>query len=439
MTQELITMTQKELSRYEIIKRLINKEINGTEAAKQLGLSVRQTKNLKAAVKGHGAKGIIHGNRGRPGNRGLPEARIEQIKKIIKQKYPDFGPTFAVEKLKENHQLIISNEKLRQLMISWKLWKLKPRKKNKKYRSWRQRKEQYGEMLQFDGSYHKWFEGRAPQCCLLASIDDANSKITKLRFVDWEGVKPAFVFWKEYTETCGKPVSIYLDRHSTYKQNAKSLFDDPKALTQFERALKKDLNIDIVHAHSPQAKGRAERLFGTLQDRLIKELRLAKINTQEEANKFVDEIFIPQFNNKFSVLPQKKGNLHRALTKLDKENLDKIFSIQDTRVVNNDFTLRFKGQWFQLAKSQPTLVLRKDRVLTEERIDGTIFVSLRNKYLDYRVLPARPQKVKEMKKVIGLTKTKPAWKPAADHPWRQPFVLNPAQTYQTSALAQKSS
>lgn len=423
MTQELITMTSKELSRYEIIKRLINQDINGTEAAKQLGLSKRHTRRLKATVKQSGAKGVIHGSRGRTSNRKIAEEKTNKIKEIIKKNYYDFGPTFASEKLEENHSVKISNEKLRQLMIEWKLWKVKSRKKNKEYRRWRPRKEQCGEMLQFDGSYHHWFEQRGPECCLLASIDDATGKITKLKFVNWEGVKPAFIFWKEYAEENGKPVNIYLDRHSTYKQNAKSLFDDPKALTQFQRAME-DLGIKVIHAYSPQAKGRAERLFGTLQDRLIKELRLANIETKEEANTFCDKIFITKFNAKFSVLPQRKRNLHRVLTELDIANLERTFSIQNTRIVSNDFTVRFMGRWFQLAKSQPTLVLRKDKVLIEERIDGTIFISLKNKYLDYKILPERPIKAKE--KITALTRTKSTWKPALDHPWKKPFVLNPA-------------
>ena len=181
MTQT-ITMTPKELSRYEVIKRLIKKEINGTEAAKQLFLSVRQVKNLKARVKTCGVKGIIHGSRGKPSNRRISGDKIKKIEKIVKGSYSDFGPSFASEKLEENHRIKIGKETLRQLMIKWQLWDPKPRKKNKEYRAWRQRKEQYGEMEQFDGSYHLWFENRAEKCCLLASIEDATGKITMLKF-----------------------------------------------------------------------------------------------------------------------------------------------------------------------------------------------------------------------------------------------------------------
>lgn len=420
MTQTL-TMTPRELSRYEVIKRLIRKEINGPEAAKQIALSFRHTKRLKAQVKKQGPRGVIHKNRGQPSNRRFSDEKTKKIEKIVKAKYYDFGPTFASEKLEESHGIKTSDEKLRQLMTKWGLWKPKPRKRNKEYRSWRPRKEQYGEMEQFDGSYHDWFEGRGEKCCLLASIDDATGRLTKLWFVDWEGVKPAFIFWQDYLVKHGKPLSLYIDRHSTYKQNQKSVFDDPQVLTQFQRAMEQDLNIKIIHAYSPQAKGRIERLFGTLQDRLIKELRLAKISTIKEANRFAEKIFIPRFNQRFAVPPQKKGNLHKPLTKTDKENLDRIFSVQNARVVSNDFTVRYKGKWFQLAETQPTLVLRKDKVLIEERIKGEIFISLRNKYLDYTVLPMRPKRVKM--KVIGLTRTKSSWKPPANHPWRRSMFI----------------
>lgn len=422
MAQETVTMSSRELSRYEIITKLINCQINGSTAARQLNLTVRHTRRLKGRIKQFGAKGLIHGNRGKPSNRRINKQVIAKAKIFLKKHYSDFKPTFASEKLEERHKIKLGREKVRQIMIEAKLWKPKPRKTNKEYRTWRQRKEYYGEMQQFDGSYHKWFEERSQECCLLASIDDATGKVTQAQFIKHEGVKPAFAFWQRYAKTRGKPVNIYLDRHSTYKVNHKSLFDDPKVLTQFERAMK-DLDIQIIHARSPQAKGRIERLFGTLQDRLIKELRLEKINTIEEANRFLEEIFIPRFNQKFAVVPVKSKNLHKPLTRIDKTNLDKVFSVQNTRIVNNDFTIRFKGQWFQLAEKQPTLVLRKSKVLIEERLDGELFISLKDKYLDYSTLPERPQKVVKMH-VTGLTRKPQIWKPPTNHPWRKPFIFS---------------
>lgn len=437
MAQELMTMTPRELSRHEVIKRLIDKEINGTEASKQTGLSVRQVKRIKARVKKDGARGIIHGLREKPSNRRMTEEKVRQIQGWVKDKYPDFGPTFAKEKLEEDHGIKVGKETLRLLMIKWELWKTKPRKKNKEYRAWRQRKEQSGEMVQFDGSYHHWFEDRAEKCCLLAAIDDATGKILRLQFVHDEGTMPVFSFWKTYLEQQGKPLSIYLDRLRTYKQNLKSVFDDPHCRTQFQRAIEQDLNIKIIHAFSPQAKGRAERLFNTLQDRLVKELRLAGISTIKEANQFVEQVFIPKHNARFAVVPQKKGDLHQPLTAWEKDHLDKIFSVQDIRIVNNDFTVRFAGQWYQLAEQQPCLVLRKDKVLIEKRLDGSLRLGLRNKELNYVALPSRPEKVKM--KVIGLTRSKSSWKPPADHPWRKPFILAPSQRCQTPSLVGSAS
>jgi len=434
MTKELITMTQKELSRYEIIKRLIRREINGTEASKQMDLSVRQVKNIKARVIKEGAKGVIHRKRGKSGNRKLSEEKVKRIEMIIKERYPDFGPTFAKEKLEENHKTKIGKETLRQLMIGWSLWRPRPRKKNKEYRSWRQRKEYFGEMEQFDGSYFKWFEDRASDCCLLSSIDDATGNPTKLKLVHWETTKQAFSFWKEYLLKHGKPLCIYLDRHSIHKQNQKSVFDDFKAKTQFQRAMERDLGIEIIHAYSPQAKGRCEVRFNNFQDRLVKELRLAGISGMEEANKFLEEIFVPKFSQKFGAKPQKRGNLHRKLTKYELENLDRIFSLQHSRFVNNDFTVRYQGRWFQLLETQPCLVRKRERVLIEERINGDIFISLRGKYLNYKELPKRPERIKEIP-LPALSRTKSSWKPPVDHPWRRPFVFSPEKGYQTSSQA----
>jgi len=412
---DIIAMSSKEFTRYEIIKDLVDNKINGTDASLKLGLSIRQTKRLKRRVKDGGVKNLAHGNRGKTGNRKIDSEIIKNARKFLKEKYSDFKPTFASEKLFENHEIKLSNETVRQIMIDEELWKPKLKKNNGEHRQWRERKENYGEMEQFDGSYEKWFEDRASVCCLLAAIDDANGKISKAMFADSEGVVPVFSFWKSYVKTVGKPISIYLDRFSTYKQNAKSLVDDPKALTQFERA-NKELDIKIIHAYSPQAKGRIERLFGTLQDRLIKEMRLKNICSIEEANKFLEDEFIPKFNKKFSVPAKGKNDLHRKLNDFEKENLDKIFSIQNPRIVCNDFTIKFKGIYFQLLKDQPTLVLRKDKILVQETLDGETFISLRGKNLNYKTLPERPKKeVKE--KVTALHREYK--KPAVDHPWRQ--------------------
>jgi len=413
-------MSEKETRRYPVIKDLVDGKINGTEAAKKCMLSVRQVKRLKARTRDEGVVGMLHKSRGKRSNRRISETNVERMRTVITEKYHDFGPTFAAEKLEEVHHIAIGVETLRLLMIGWELWSPKPRKKNGQYHAWRERRARYGELEQFDGSHHDWFEGRAPACCLLASIDDATSNLTKLQFAGYEGVFPVYRFWWEYSETHGKPVSIYLDRHSTYKQNKKkSVLDNPEALTQFERAMEK-LGVEVVHAYSPQAKGRVERLFGTLQDRLVKELRLRGISTIEEANRYANEEFIPRFNAKFSVTAQKRGDLHRPLTAGETKALPRIFSKHHARRVLNDFTIRFESRWLQLSEEQPALVCRKDKALIEEWLDGTIHLYLREKELSFQELPERPEK-QNAPRVTALARKGSSWKPPSDHPWKRSY------------------
>ena len=209
-----ITMSQKEVKRYDIIKKTINKEINSTEAAKLLGLSTRQIRRLKARVKKFGIKGLIHGNRGRISNHRTPERKRKKIVNLINKNYYDFGPLLATEKLNEIHKIKISKSAVRNIMIEEQIWKPK-RKKKEKHRSWRQRKASFGEMIQYDGSYEHWFEDRGEKCCLLACIDDATGRVW-MKFDKHEGVRPTFNFWREYIERFGKPYSIYVDKFSTY-------------------------------------------------------------------------------------------------------------------------------------------------------------------------------------------------------------------------------
>jgi hypothetical protein len=337
-----LTMTSQEINRYTIVKKLINKEINGTQAAGLLKLTIRHTKRLKAKVKKYGPKALIHSNRGKPSNRRIPEQEKERIINLLHKYYSDFKPGFAQEKLSEKHNIKRDPKTIRQIMIEQDLWQ--PRtKKQKEYRSWRQRKACYGEMIQFDGSYEHWFEGRGPYCCLLASIDDATGIPTKAEFAQDEGVFPVFNFWKEYLKEQGKPYSIYLDKFSTYKMSQKVAQENHDILTQFQRAMN-ELHIEPITAHSCQAKGRIERLFNTFQDRLIKELRLASISTPEEGNNFLKEVFLPRYRAKYAVEPRSKANLHKPLSLKEKSKLDSIFSRQYPRTIRNDFTISFNKQ-----------------------------------------------------------------------------------------------
>jgi hypothetical protein len=274
MNEEIIIMTKKEAERLIIVNNLINKVINGTEASKQLGLSIRQVKRLKSKVVSLKAKGIIHGNRGKESNRRLGEELIDKIDTLLRDKYHFLTPTMAQEHLEKNDDIKVSKEKIRQEMAKEGLWIIKARKESK-HRERRDRRDNYGEMQQFDGSYHKWFYGVDEEQCLLASIDDATGKITRAIFDKNEGIKAVFSFWKDYVIENGRPISIYLDRFSTYKINHKNAEDNKDLLTQFERSMK-ELSILPIHAHSPQGKGRIERLWKTLQTRLRIELRLRR-------------------------------------------------------------------------------------------------------------------------------------------------------------------
>ena len=416
----LITMSAKELDRFQIIKKLIGKHINGTNAAELLRLSVRQIRRLKSSVKQFGPKGLIHGNRGRESHNKMDNNEKKKIIELLYKHYHDFKPTFANEKLFENHGINHDPKTIRQIMIDRGLWKPRLKKKASVHRAWRERRACFGEMIQFDGSYEYWFEERNDKCCLLAGIDDATGIVVYAKFAEHEGVFPVFGFWQECLIKNGLPRSIYLDKFSTYNVNHQLARENSDTLTQFERATQ-ELKIELIRANSPQAKGRVEKLFGTLQDRLIKELRLANISTVEAANIFLEKIFIPKFNARFSVEPRNKTNLHRKLIVKDLKRLPSVFSRQTERTILNDFTFSFKNQWYQLTKEQPATICKKDTVIVEERLDHSIHIRLRGKYLNYKLLPQRPNKIIQQTKSIWVLPASKAHTPPPNHPWRQTF------------------
>lgn len=226
-----------------------------------------------------------------------------------------------------------------------------------------------------------------------------------------------FTFWKEHIQEIGKPLAIYLDAFSTYKINHKNAVDNKELITQFERA-NRELNIQLITAHSPEAKGRVERLFGTLQDRLVKEMRLAQVNTPEEGNEFLRAIFLPKFNDRFAVIPTKTGNVHRSLLREEQGKLNHIFSIKEERRINLDFTIQFSNTWYQLTEIQPTTVRPLQRVTMETFLDGTIHIILKGHELSSLLLPEKPKR-KRIKQPIILTTHTLNYKPPSNHPWRR--------------------
>jgi len=422
--QELLIMSKKELNRLPVIESVVSRKMTQVEAANCLSISDRQIRRIAINFSKFGPAGLIHHLRGRPSNHRLPSELKNHAVNLVREKYSDFGPTLAAEKLEEIDGLKIGKNVLRLEMIKAGIWQEKKRKA--KHREWRERKEHFGELVQFDGSHHDWFEGRGEKTVLLASRDDANNYVSA-RFYHFEGTMPVFDFWQRYIENFGKPKAIYLDNHGTYKVNQKVALDE-ELLTQFGRACE-ELNIELVYAKSPQAKGRVENLFGTLQDRLVKELRLQSISTIKKANTFLETEFLPKFNQRFQKQAKRKANFHQPLT--IKDDLLKSFSIKSERLINNDFTISFKNHWYQLDKVQPKLVLPRSKVIIEERLDGNLVMEQDGKTLNFKQINKEKTKQPEKPRVFALTSNpnihypQMARVPAANHPWRR---------YQSKAL-----
>src|SRR3989344_3883095 len=411
-------MTTAERIRLTVIEELTDGRINVPTAALKLNLSVRQIKRLKKRFKKYGHDSLIHGLRGKPGLRKTDMQMEMEIVKTIKEKYHDFGPLLAWEKIAAVHNIPIGRETVRAIMIRNNIWESKKRKRGQ-YFSWRDRRTAYGELEQFDGSYHDWFEGRnpnIPEACLLAAIDDATGRITNAKFDYNESVVAVFSFWFEYINQNGIPVEIYLDKFSTYKINHPAATDNIELMTQFRRAMK-ELGTNLICANTPQAKGRVERLFETLQDRLVKEMRLANINTIEDANRFLKEKFIQWYNGRYAVIPRSNNNCNRKIDISTGLKLRSIFAKHYMRGINNDFTVSYRSRYYQLEEIQPTTVFKGDKVLIEERLNNTIKIKYKERYLNFFPIPEKPQKDKSSP--VVLTEHKSNWIPPIDHPWRR--------------------
>ena len=409
--KDIIAMTQEELKRLHVVRKALDKHITQIEAAELIGVCLRQVQRIVRIVRVEGDKGIIHKSRGKASNRALPDKIKSRALRLYKEKYPDFGPTLATEKLFEIDKIKLNDETLRLWLIEENI-SYKQRKK-RPHRNWRQRKECFGEMVQIDGSGHDWFEGRGEECVFMGYIDDATGRPFG-RFYPYEGTLPAMDSFKCYIKKYGIPVSIYLDKHSTYKSTKKQSIEDElnnvEPLSQFGRALE-ELGVNVIYANSPQAKGRIERLFNTFQDRLIKEMRLKGINTIEEANKFLIS-YLPVYGRRFSVKPANDTDLHRPIPK--GLSPDKIFCVKTKRVLRNDFTVAYNGKLYQVEDNLST----KD-VVVEEKIDGSMLITSKDTNLKFKEITARPQKAKEIKKEHPLAvRPRGIHAPLKDHPWR---------------------
>ena len=410
--RDIIMATQEELKKLHVVRKAIENSITQNQAAEMLDLSDRQVRRIVHRIRLEGDEGVIHRLRGKPSNRALPGKC--KILRLFKAKYPDFGPTLASEKLLERDKIEVNDETLR-------LWLIKdgvPYKKRKKrpHRQWRERRRYFGEMIQMDGSDHNWLERRGPRLIFMGYIDDATGTPFG-RFYEYEGTIPAMDSFKHYVETYGIPVSLYIDKHAAYKSKKKLSIEDElnnkDPLTQFTRALG-ELGVEVIYANSPQAKGRIERLFGTFQDRLLKELRLEKARTKDEANK-VAERFLPKYAKRFSVKAVYSDDLHRPIPKgLD---LDKILCIREEHVLRNDFTVAHDKKLYQIEDNT-----RAKKVVVEERVDGSMLITYKDKPFKFKEITTRPKK-EEPKRTYEF-KIRRVYVPPATHPWKRYFKHN---------------
>ena len=398
-------MTQRDRDRLVVLKKAQKKLITQRQAASELDLGERQVRRLLIRLKEVGDPAVVHGLRERPSNRRLSEKTREEAVRILSQDvYRGFGPTLASEYLSEKHQVEIGREALRQLMRQAGLWRSR-KQKVEAIHEWRPRRSARGEMVQWDTSEHDWLEGRGERLYLIHMIDDATSELMG-RFVDSDSTEENMRLWRTYLERNGRPVSFYTDKASLFvttpkgKRNEKEQPRDerePLPPTQIGRALR-ELGVVWIAAHSPQAKGRVERSFGTAQDRLVKGLRVAGARSIEDANRYLETEFLPWWNQHLVTPPANPADAHRPLG--PEHDLPSVLSQVQTRQVNNDYTIQLDGKFYQIERASIRARLRGATVRIERRLDGDLAVRFRDRYLAVKICAARPQPVPASKPTL---------------------------------------
>jgi len=430
---EFLTMNPTELKRLEIVQRLKAGSIDQQSAAAALGRSERQIRRLLRRYERRGAKGLISARRGRPAPNRLPPALREEAVRLVAERYADFGATYANEKLRLHHGLHLSTESLRKLLIAAGLCKPKRRRRLELHAP-RERRERFGELVQIDGSHHDWFEGRGPKCCLLVFIDDATSALVALRFEEAETTWGYLTLAREYLLEFGKPFAFYSDRHRIFRITGPTA--SPDMLSQFGRALS-EVRIELICANSPQAKGRVERANGTLQNRLIKKMRLHNVCTIEAANAFVP-IFLAYYNERYARAPRHLQDAHRPLTPED--DLDRIFALKAERRISKHLIVHYEGRLYQIESKTPRRLQFASVDVREER-DGTIRIEHVGRPLTFRKLPDA-QPVAAIVDAKGLNSTVDAARKATaphpqplSHPWKQTFSTPTKRSPDADTLA----
>jgi len=410
-------LSGKERDRLKVLHEVQGGHLTQGEAAGHLGISDREVRRLLVRIEEQGDRGVVHRLRGKVSNRRLPESLRTRALKLVKAKYRDFGPTLACEYLAKEHAVEVSKETLRQWMMAAGLRRGK-RRTVEEVHVWRPRRSCRGELVQWDTSVHDWLEGRGPRLYLVAMIDDASSQ-AYARFVEQDNTEENLrVLWG-YLERWGRPVEFYTDKSSLFTVNRRVVEAADKAVRQewrqIGRALR-ELGIGWIAAHSPQAKGRIERFFGTAQDRLVKGLRLAGADSLEAAQTYLQEEYLPQWNQTFTVLPAGSTDAHRPLRA--EHELAAILSLVEERIVASDYTIRYEGKIYQIARSDIRPGVRGGRVRVEQRLDGSMAVKFRQYRL--RVGECQPQsKTPLPRKRVSAPKTGPK----VVHNWMKDFHL----------------
>jgi len=417
-------MSTKEIERLSVIQKIIDKYLTQALGAQQLGLTIRQVKRLVRNYKQRGAEGLVSKQRGQVSNNKFSDKKIEDIKKLVLTHYYDFGPKFAAEKLTEKHGIRVSKETLRQWMVDWGLWKAK-RQKEARIHPQRDRRECYGELTQIDGSPHPWFEDRGPKCCLLVAIDDATSRLCSLHFEPTETTAGYFKLMRKYIGNHGIPLATYSDRHGIFRINLPTAGEETE--TQFGRAARQ-FGIEVICAHSPEAKGRVERANKTLQDRLVKEMRLLGICDIETANAYLPT-FLEDHNNRFAVDAQSSENAHRKILPTNEE-MNLIFSYQDERKLSKNLEISYENMIYQIKTNTTGYRLRHSIVTVCKDLNDVITLVCQGKILDYTChkRAKRNADIVDAKqlgsKLDSIRSNVKKYTPPANHPWRR-FIINP--------------
>ena len=421
-------LSMAEADRAVVIGQVAEKRLMQREAAERLGLSVRQVKRLLARYREGGPAGLVSGHRDKVSNNAMAAAVRRAAMELVRERYADFGPTFACEKLVEVHGHRLSVETLRKWMIAAGLWRAKARREVRVHQR-RPRRACVGDLVQIDGSPHEWFEGRGPACTLIVYVDDAATRLLATGFFAGETTEAYMETTRAHLAAHGRPVAYYSDRCGVFRVNKKDREAEP---TQFARALK-TLDIEAIHAHSPQAKGRVERANRTLQDRLVKEMRLRGIDGMEAGNAYLGE-FMADFNRRFAVAPRNPQDAHREVLH-DAAELDLIFREHHGRKLTKNLTIRFECREYQVTGRGKGYRLRGAAVTVCKAIDGSVTVLRDGRELAVRLLAEGEEAVavqdeKTVRRRVDRAKaeqqSRPAYKPAPDHPWRR--GLKPSAT-----------